>query len=62
MLLDSPVMVFPVMYGGYKLVKRTHFVRASEMDFVSGIAQIESECYEEPVPKNFGQKVWNWIM
>jgi hypothetical protein len=33
-----------------------------EMDFKSGIAEIEAAEEEELPPKNFGEKVWRWLV
>ncbi len=41
---------------------KTHMVKADEMDFYSGIEEIESESYEEPPSRNFAEKVWRSIM
>jgi amino acid transporter len=57
-----PVWLFPLLYIFWKLFKRTEFVRADEMDFYSGIEEIEAETYEEPPPRNFAERVWGWIM
>ncbi|ODO10069.1 hypothetical protein I350_02295 [Cryptococcus amylolentus CBS 6273] len=57
-----PIWLFPILWIGYKLIKKTHFVRASEMDFLTGLAEIEAECYEEAPPKNWVEKVWSSIM
>ncbi|WWC95930.1 hypothetical protein V866_002797 [Kwoniella sp. B9012] len=57
-----PLWLFPVLWIGYKLIKKTHFVRTTEMDFVSGLDVVEAESYEEKPPKNFVGKVWAAIM
>jgi len=57
-----PVWLFPVLWIVYKLIARTHFVRASEMDFYSGLAEVEADSYEEEPPKNIAGKIWATIM
>ncbi|KAJ9127077.1 hypothetical protein QFC24_001312 [Naganishia onofrii] len=57
-----PIAVFPILYLAFKFIKKTRFVRASEMDFVSDVAQIEAETYEEEVPTTWYGKVWSWLM
>ncbi|WVQ80549.1 hypothetical protein IAT38_002654 [Cryptococcus sp. DSM 104549] len=57
-----PLMLFPCLWVGYKLIMRTKFVRAHEMDFVTNLAEIEADTYDEPPPKNFAGKVWAAIM
>ena len=57
-----PIFVFPVMWIGYKLIKRTSWVHPAEMDFFSGLEAIEADCYDEPPPKNLWEKVWAKII
>ncbi|ORY31445.1 amino acid permease/ SLC12A domain-containing protein [Naematelia encephala] len=57
-----PCILFPIMWVGYKLIFRTKFVRASEMDFESGLEEIEADSYEEPKPRNAVERVWAFIM
>lgn len=57
-----PVWLFPCLWAGYKLIKRTHFIRPHEMDFVSGLEEIEAESYDEPPARNFPEKIWRAIM
>jgi amino acid transporter len=57
-----PLFLFPITWGGYKLVKRTKWLRPAEMDFFSGLEEIEADCYEEPAPKNLWEKIWAKIV
>ncbi|QRW09028.1 amino acid permease [Ceratobasidium sp. AG-Ba] len=57
-----PFVLFPILYICAKLVYRHPMVRASEMDFMSGIAEIEADTYDEPPPKNAWEKFWAWLM
>nr|ODN91508.1 AAT family amino acid transporter [Cryptococcus depauperatus CBS 7855] len=57
-----PIWLFPVQWFGFKYIKKTRFVRASEMDFVSGLDAIEADCYDEPPPKNWVEKIWRGLM
>ncbi|RSH95793.1 hypothetical protein EHS25_000885 [Saitozyma podzolica] len=57
-----PVWLFPVIYLGYKFIKKTRVVRAEEMDFATGLDVIEAESYDEPPPRNFVERIWSWIM
>jgi len=52
-----PLFLAPLLWIGWKLFKRTKFVRAYEMDFVTDIDWIEAEETEDPVPKNWIAKV-----
>jgi len=40
----------------------SHFIRPDEMDFVSGLEEIEATSYDEPPPRNMVEKVWRAIM
>jgi yeast amino acid transporter len=44
------------------LYKRTALVSASDMDFHSGLAEIEAETYDEPPPKNRWEAFWQWLV
>ncbi|WWC70607.1 uncharacterized protein I206_104558 [Kwoniella pini CBS 10737] len=57
-----PLWLFPILWIGFKLIKKTRFVRAEEMDFVSGLDVVEAESYEEEPPKTIGGKIWSAIM
>lgn len=57
-----PVWCFPVLWIGYKVIAKTKFVRPDEMDFVSGLAEVEADSYDEPPPRNVVEKIWQWIM
>ncbi len=37
-------------------------VQPKDMDFVSGIAEIEAECYDEPPPRNALEAFWAWLV
>ncbi|KAG7099407.1 hypothetical protein E1B28_001260 [Marasmius oreades] len=57
-----PLVLFPIMYLAAKLARKTRIVRASEMDFVSGLAQVEADSYDEPPPRNKFEAFWGWLM
>ena len=54
--------MFPILYAGAKFWRRTPTVRPSEMDFYSGLAEIEADTYEEPPPKNKMEAFWQWLV
>ncbi|KAI0001988.1 amino acid permease [Russula vinacea] len=56
-----PLVMFPILYAAAKYWRRTPTVRASEMDFYTGIAEIEADTYEEPPPRNKGEAFWQWL-
>lgn len=57
-----PVAAFPILYIGARFWKRSRPVSASEMDFYTGIAEIESNTYDEPPPKNRVEAFWQWLV
>ena len=57
-----PLMLFPVLYIGASIWKKTPLIKPEDMDFITGIAEIEAECYDEPPPKNWIEKVWLWLV
>lgn len=58
-----PFALFPIMYViGRYVIYRAPMVKAADMDFVSGIAEVEADSYDEPPPKNGVQKFWQWLM
>ncbi|KAH9968928.1 amino acid permease [Russula dissimulans] len=57
-----PLALFPVLYVGARLWTRVPHVKPSEMDFYTGLAEIEASTYDEPPPKNKVEAVWQWLM
>jgi len=57
-----PLALFPILYGGAKFWKRVPIVPPSEMDFYTGLAEIEASTFDEPPPKNRGEAFWRWLM
>jgi len=57
-----PFGLFPILYLGAKYWTRVPVVPLSEMDFYSGLAEIEADTYEEPPPKNRVEAIWQWLM
>ena len=57
-----PLIMFPIFYIGAKLWKRSPVILASEMDFQSGLAEIEADTYDEPPPRNNWEKFWQWLV
>ena len=51
-----PLMLFPVLYVGARLYTRVTPVKADKMDFVSGLAEIEADTYDERASQQY-QKV-----
>jgi amino acid transporter len=57
-----PIMFFPVLYIGAKLVMRVPTVRPEEMDFVTNVAEFDAMTYDDPPPKNKLEAFWMWLM
>jgi amino acid transporter len=58
-----PLVLFPIFYFGCKFtLYKQPMVKPEEMDFVSGLAEIEADCYDDPPPKNAVEKFWAWLM
>ena len=54
--------MFLVLYVGAKFWKQTPAVRPAEMDFYSGLAEIEADTYDEPPPRNKMEAFWQWLV
>ncbi|CAL1695964.1 unnamed protein product [Somion occarium] len=57
-----PLVLFPILYAGAKFWRRTPVVKPEEMDFISGLAEVEADSYDEPPPRNWVEKFWAWLM
>ena len=59
--IDIPI--FACLFLGYKIVKKTKFVKVQDMDLWSGKSEIDrlESTWEEPIPRNFLQRIWFWI-
>lgn len=57
-----PFILFPILYTGAKLWRKVPIVKPLDMDFVSGIAEIEADSYDEPPPRNWMEKFWGWLV
>lgn len=57
-----PLVLFPILYTGAKLWTRQPVLKPEEMDFVSGIAEVEADSYDEPPPRNKFEAFWQWLM
>ncbi|KAG2077105.1 amino acid permease [Suillus decipiens] len=56
------LITWPIMYVGARFYYRTKPVAAEDMDFVSDIAEIVADSYDEPPPKNKMEAFWQWLM
>lgn len=58
----GPQILFPLIFLAFKIFTKSKFIRASEMDFYSDIAQIEAEEEPEEIPTTWIGKFWGWLM
>ncbi|PWN52633.1 hypothetical protein IE53DRAFT_384890 [Violaceomyces palustris] len=56
-----PLPFFAVLYFGHRFTRGTSAVAAEDMDFVSGIREIEAEVDDTPVATTWYGKALNWI-
>lgn len=57
-----PLVGFPILYAGARWYYRSPMVRPADMDFISGIAEIEADSYDEEPPTTALGKFWAWLM
>lgn len=57
-----PLILFPILYLTFKFWKGTKMVKPEEMDFTSGLAEVEAASYDEPPPRNWVERVWSWLV
>jgi len=57
-----PLAFFPVLYVAARFWTRVPHVKPSEMDFYTGLAEIEASTYDEPPPKNKVEALWQWLV
>jgi amino acid transporter len=57
-----PFALFPILYIIWKLKTRVPIVKPMDMDFKTGLDEIEADTYDEPPPKNKLEAFWAWLM
>ncbi|KZT21651.1 hypothetical protein NEOLEDRAFT_732646 [Neolentinus lepideus HHB14362 ss-1] len=57
-----PLVLFPILYVGARLYTRVPTVKTIDMDFTSGLDEIEKDTYDEPPPRNKIEAFWQWLM
>ncbi|KAJ7283503.1 amino acid permease [Mycena rebaudengoi] len=62
-----PVILFPILYATAKCYywRNGHsfqWKKPKQMDFVTNIAEIEADSYDDPPPRNRVEKFWAWLM
>ncbi|KAF9651914.1 amino acid permease [Thelephora ganbajun] len=56
-----PLMSAPILFAVASFVMKSGFVKAEDMDFVTGLDEAIADSYDEPPPKNVLEKIWQWI-
>jgi len=57
------LVLFPIaLFIGRYVMYRIPMVKPEDMDFVTGIAEIEADSYDEPPPTTALGKFWAWLM
>jgi hypothetical protein len=51
-----------VLYLGSRLYFKAKWVSPENMDFVTNIAEIEADTYDDPPPKNKLEAFWQWLV
>jgi yeast amino acid transporter len=51
-------MIAPLLFIAGTLVMKSRFIKSEDMDFDSGIVEIEAETYKEPEPRNLWEAIW----
>ena len=57
-----PLMFAPILFGIASYVMKSRFVKAQDMDFITGLDEVIADTYDEPPPKNLWEKFWVWIV
>lgn len=58
-----PFALFPILYFGARyFLYRQPMISPQDMDFFSGLDKIIEATYDEPPPRNFIERFWQWLM
>jgi len=57
-----PFILFPLLYLIGRIFYRQGPVKPLDMDFITGIKEIEASSHEETTPRNKLEKFWRWLM
>jgi amino acid transporter len=55
------IPIFATLYFGWKLFKKTKFVKPSEADLWTGKHAVDSQVWPEQHPRNVLERIWFWI-
>jgi len=54
-------LIFALLFGFWKLFKRTKAIKPADADIWSGKAALDAEVWPEHVPRNAIEKFWAWL-
>ncbi|KAL5488204.1 hypothetical protein ACEPAI_6312 [Sanghuangporus weigelae] len=57
-----PLALFPILYVAARFCLKCKPVSYSEMDYFTGLKEIEDETYEEVPPRNVVERLWSYLM
>jgi len=57
-----PFILFPILYIVSRFINKVPLIKPEDMDFKSGLAEIEADTYDEPPPRNGFERFWAWLM
>ncbi|KNZ73488.1 Lysine-specific permease [Termitomyces sp. J132] len=57
-----PLALFPLLYISARFWTKKPMVNPKDMDFVTNIAEIEAETYDDPPPRNKFEAFWQWLV
>lgn len=55
------VLIYFLLFGFWKVFKRTKVVKPAEADLWSGKAALDAEVWPEQIPRNILEKFWFWL-
>ena len=55
-------MFAPILFAVASFAMKSKFVKAEDMDFVTGLDEVIADTYDEPPPRNIWEKFWLWIV
>ena len=57
-----PLILFPVLYIIARFSYKCKPIAPDDMDFVTGLKEIEADTYDEPPPRNNLERFWAWLV
>jgi len=55
------IPIYFALYAFWRIFKRTSFVKAHEMDLISGRAAVDAQVWPDRIPRNIWERIWFWI-